>query len=144
MLLRTPACGFRFAGGGEGAELFGRGHRGWRRGQARGLFDEGVGEVGLHGLLRGEALAEGGAEAAEFGDASDDAGLLGERGIGNAQFFNSVMLIDAKIGCLLGRRRKVRSCQIRVQDTAQPTRTPLFSSTARFEHVVLMQTCGYL
>ncbi|MDZ7592686.1 MAG: hypothetical protein U5L05_18850 [Rubrivivax sp.] len=40
-------------------------------------IDQGFGQAGLGGLAGGQALAEVGAEAAEFGDAGGDAGLLG-------------------------------------------------------------------
>jgi hypothetical protein len=41
-------------------------------------LDERFGELRLCALARGEPLAQVGAEAAEFFDAGDDAGLLGE------------------------------------------------------------------
>ena len=42
-------------------------------------LDQRLGQMTLGGLAGGEALAQGGAEVAELGDAGDDAGLFGER-----------------------------------------------------------------
>ena len=42
------------------------------------LLHQRLGQTGLHGLTVGKALAQVGAQAAQCGDAGDDAGLFGE------------------------------------------------------------------
>ena len=42
------------------------------------MYQQRFGQTGLHGLAFGQALAQVGAQAAQGGDAGDDAGLFGE------------------------------------------------------------------
>jgi len=44
----------------------------------RGITHQRLGQTGLHYLALGQALAQVGAQAAQGGDAGDDAGLFGE------------------------------------------------------------------
>ena len=44
------------------------------------MYQQRLGQTGLHGLTFGQALAQVGAQAAQGGDAGDDAGLFGEWG----------------------------------------------------------------
>ena len=62
-----------------------------------------LGQTGLHGLALGQALAQVGAQAAQGGDAGDDAGLFGEGGSGTGKanttsrdtFFIELLVPDA-------------------------------------------------
>ena len=49
------------------------------------MYQQRLGQTGLHGLAFGQTLAQVGAQAAQGGDAGDDAGLFGEWRKGNEQ-----------------------------------------------------------